>query len=87
MTRWTVETSHEFDKTLRKLDRVVARRVIAFLDELAALDDPRSRGKQLTGDLSEFWRYRIGDYRVLARIDDESIVIVGVRLGHRSRIY
>jgi mRNA interferase RelE/StbE len=87
VTTWSVEISTEFEKALKKTDRAVAGRVIAYLDDLAALDDPRSRGKALSGDLSAFWRYRVGDYRILAQVLDHRMVIVAVQLGHRSSIY
>ena len=49
--------------------------------------DPRVRGRGLTADLSGYWRYRIGDYRVIVEIRDDALVIVAVALGHRSRAY
>ena len=87
MSRWALETSPQFDKAARKLDPQVLRRVKTYLDEVCELDDPRSRGKGLSGDLAGYWRYRIGDYRVLVEIRDEQLVIVAITLGHRSGIY
>ena len=87
MSRWGLETSPQFDKAARKLDRQVLRRVKAYLDEVCELDDPRSRGKGLTGDLAGYWRYRIGDDRVLVDFRDDDLVIVAITLGHRSGIY
>ena len=87
MSRWALQTSPQFDKAARKLDRQVLRRVKAYLDEVCDLDDPRSRGKGLTGDLAGYWRYRIGDYRVLVEFRDEALIIVAITLGHRSGIY
>lgn len=87
MSRWALETSPQFDKAARKLDRQVVRRVKAYLDEVCELDDPRSRGKSLTGDLAGYWRYRIGDYRVLVEIRDAELVIIAITLDHRSGIY
>ena len=86
MSRWGPETSPQFDRTARKLDRQVLRRVKAYLDEVCELDDPRSRGKGLTGDLAGYWRYRIGDYRVLVEVRDDDLVIIAITLGHRSGI-
>ena len=87
MTTWSIETSSEFDKTLRKLDRTVAVRVLAYLDELAGLDDPRSRGKGLTGAYSGVWRYRVGDYRLLADVVDERLIIFAFDFVHRSKAH
>ena len=86
MSRWGLETSPQFEKAARKLDRQALRRVKAYLDEVCDLDDPRSRGKGLTGDLAGYWRYRIGDYRVLVEIRDHDLVIIAITLGHRSGI-
>lgn len=87
MSRWGLETSPQFDKAARKLDRQVVRRVKAYLHEVCDLDDPRSRGKGLTGDLAGYWRYRIGDYRVLVEVRDADLVIIAITLGHRSGVY
>ncbi len=62
MIRWRLQTTPQFDKAARRLDRAVLRRVKAYLDEVCQLDDPRRRGKGLTGDRSGYWRYRIGDW-------------------------
>lgn len=72
---------------MRKLDKQVAARIFEELDEVAALDDPRSRGKALTGNLSGLWRYRVGDYRIVCDIEDGVLVILVVDVAHRSRIY
>lgn len=63
------------------------RRVKAYLDEVCELYDARSRGKGLTGDLAGYWRYRIGDSRVLVEVRDDDLVIIAITLGHRSGIY
>ena len=86
MSRWGLEPSPQFDKAARKPDRQVLRRVKAYLDEVCELDDPRSRGKGLAGDLAGYWRYRIGDYRVLVEVRDDDLVIIAITLGHRSGI-
>ena len=87
MSRWGLETSPQFDKAARKLDPQVLRRIKAYLDEVCELDDPRSRGKGHTADLAGYWRYRIGDYRVLVEVRDEDLVIIAIALGHRSGMY
>ena len=87
MTRWQLETSAQFDKAARKLDRPVLRRIRSYLDEVCEFEDPRSRGKGLSADLAGYWRYRIGDYRVIVEIRDNVLVIVAVGVGHRSEIY
>ena len=87
MTQWRLRTSPQFDKAARRIDRTVLRRVRAYLDDVCELDDPRQRGKGLTANRTGYWRYRIGDWRVVAEIRDEELVIVAIGLGHRSEIY
>ena len=87
MSRWGLETSPQFDKAARKLDAQVLRRVKAYLDEVCELDNPRLRGKALTGDLAGYRRYRVGDYRILAEVRDDDLVIIAITLGHRSGVY
>lgn len=87
MSRWRLETTPEFDRAARKLDKAVLRRIRSYFDEVLELDDPRSRGRGLTANLAGYWRYRIGDYRVVVEIRDDVLVIVAVGLAHRSEIY
>ena len=84
---WSLETTREFDKSIRRLDRPVALRIIRELEEVVAAGDPRSRGKGMSGNLAGYWRYRIGDFRVLAVIEDHRLVVIALDVGHRSRIY
>jgi mRNA interferase RelE/StbE len=76
-------------KNLRKLDRQIANRILDFLqNRLAKLDDPRSIGEALKGSkLGELWKYRVGDYRIIANIQDHTLRIVVVRLGNRKEVY
>jgi mRNA interferase RelE/StbE len=85
---WTIEFLPEVEKDLRRIGKAKAKRIIATLeDRIAKLDDPRQLGSALTGELSGLWRWRIGDYRVIARIEDERVTILVVRVGHRSEVY
>jgi len=87
VSQWELRTASAFDKVAPKLDPPALRRIKAYLDEVCELEDRRARGKGLTGDLAGYWRYRVGDYRVLAHIDDSELVIVAVTMGHRSGVY
>ena len=87
MSAWSLKTTERFDKELKALDRPVQQRIKKYLDEVIASDDPRSRGKALTGPLAGLWRYRVGDYRVEVEIIETEITIVAVKVGHRSEIY
>ena len=85
---WTVSYTETARQQLKKLDRQTARRIVAYLDErIAPLEDARSAGKPLTGPLGSFWRYRIGDYRILCDLQDDSLVILVVAVGNRREVY
>ena len=86
---WQIEFDPSAVKELAKLDKPVARRIVQFLRErIAAVTDPRSLGEALRGDeLGSFWKYRLGDYRVVAEIVDRRVVIIVVRIGHRREVY
>jgi mRNA interferase RelE/StbE len=86
---WRIEFAASAAKQLRRLDPAVARRILAFLRErVAPTDDPRSIGEALKGaDLGNFWKYRVGDYRVISEINDREVRVLVVRLGHRREVY
>lgn len=84
---WSVEISAPAQKSLRKLGKVEADRIMQALLEIAALGDPRLRGHILVGGLAGLWRYRVGDWRVVCRIEDERLVVLVVTIGHRREIY
>ena len=73
---------------LRKLDKQMARRIVDYMNErVARMEDPRSRGKALTGPLGELWRYRVGDCRVIFDIQDDVLRVLVVRVGSRDKVY
>ena len=84
---WKVELDRAAVRELGKLEQQAARRILAFLHgRVATLDDPRSIGEALKGSkLGEFWKYRVGDYRVIARIEDAALRVLVVRVGSRDR--
>jgi len=85
---WSLEFVPQARKDLMKLDRAAATRIVKTLEErIASLSDPRSLGAPLTGEHDGYWRWRIGDYRVIARIQDEKVTILVVRVGHRREVY
>ncbi len=86
---WRVELSEGAEHALGKLDRQHARRILKFLhDRIEKLYDPRSIGKALHGSrLGEFWKYRVGDYRLICKIEDERLIVLVLRIGHRKEIY
>ena len=86
---WQIELDSTAERDLDRLDPQVAARVLLFLHErVARLDDPRSIGTALKGSsLGEFWRYRSGDYRIIAKIEDVAVRVLVLRVGHRREIY
>ena len=83
---WRIEFTASAERALRKLDPRVTRRLFAFLRERATAD-PRSHGKALQGDRVGYWRYRIGDYRVICHLEDQRLRVLVVRVAHRREIY
>ena len=86
---WKVELSTEAVRELDKLDTQPRLRILKFLHErVATLDDPRSIGQALRGSrLGEFWKYRVGDYRLICKIEDDRVLVLVLRIGHRRDIY
>ena len=83
---WTIEVTAKAEKALAKLNKPVADRITCFLAEKAA-QNPRGYGKPLSGSLSGSWSYRAGDYRILAKIENERLVVLVVQVGHRRNVY
>ena len=85
---WTIEFEREAERELTRLGTVAAERILTTLQtRIAARDDPHELGTALVGRWSGLWRYRIGDYRVVARIEGERLVILVVRVAHRREVY
>lgn len=86
---WTIEVSATAERQIEKLDEQHSKRIVRFVQErLAKLDNPRDLGKPLSGPkFGELWKYRAGDYRLICRIEDERLVVLIVRVGHRKEIY
>jgi mRNA interferase RelE/StbE len=86
---WKVEFARTALRELDKLDRPVAQRILAFLhDRVVVRGDPRGVGQALKGsDLGELWKYRVGDWRVVAEIQDRRLMVLVVRVGNRRDVY
>jgi mRNA interferase RelE/StbE len=86
---WKVELSAAADRELDKLDAQNRTRIVRFLHErVAKLANPRILGQALHGSrLGEFWKYRVGPYRLICKIEDEILVVLVLRIGHRNEIY
>jgi len=86
---WIVNYTESAARQLKKLDRLMALRVLDYLDErVATMEDPRTIGKKLVGPkLGEYWRYRVGDIRIICDITEEQMCILVIELGHRREVY
>lgn len=86
---WRIEFDDKAKKDLATLDKAIAKRITTFLRErVAKLGDPRGIGDALKGSrLGAFWKYRVGDYRVIASIEDGALRILVVRIGNRKEVY
>ncbi len=86
---WQIRFTDTSRKFLEKLDKPIAKRITTFLRErVSILDDPRSIGEALKGSkLGDFWKYRVGDYRVIVNIEDNELKILAVDIGHRKDVY
>jgi mRNA interferase RelE/StbE len=85
---WRVEFDRAADRDLRKLGAQAGRLITRYLRErIATAGDPRRFGHALTSDRKGLWRYRVGDYRIVASIEDDRFVVLVVTVGHRRQVY
>ncbi len=85
---YEISTTEKFDKALKKLDRQTQRIIKAWIEKnLINCENPRIHGKSLIANRSGQWRYRVGDYRILAEIHDNKLVLILIDVGHRKDIY
>ena len=82
-----IEYTETARKQLKKLDKTMQKRILDYMDEVALLENPRSRGKALVENMRGLWRYRVGDYRVICEIQEARIIISMLKIGHRKNIY
>jgi mRNA interferase RelE/StbE len=86
---WKIEFDENVERELKKLDPQIAKRILAFLfNRVAPLENPRSIGKALKGSkLGSFWRYRVGDFRIVTCIEDDALRVLVVRVGNHRQVY
>ncbi len=86
---WQIKFDPQAEKDFDDIDQASRKRIFKFLKErVALLEDPRSIGEALSGkELGQFWKYRVGDYRLICNIQDKEITILVVKIGHRREIY
>lgn len=86
--KYHIVFSHRVVKQLKKLDKYTASLITGWLRKnIEGFSDPRQHGKGLTANRSGQWRYRIGDYRIIAEIQDDKVIVLVLAIGHRSDIY
>ncbi len=86
--KYKVMTTARFDKEFKKLDKYTMKMIKAWINKnLVDCEDPRVHGKGLTANRSGQWRYRIGDYRLICRIEDNELIILALSVGHRKEVY
>jgi len=86
---WIIKYTESSSKQLKKLDKQTALRILDYMDErVAVLDDPRTLGKNLKGPkIGEYWRYRVGDIRVICNIVDGQMMVLVIEIGNRREVY
>jgi mRNA interferase RelE/StbE len=86
---WSIELGPKAQRQLKELDHLIARRLSQFLyHRIASLENPRSIGEALKGtEFGDLWKYRVGDYRIIASIEDKLVRILVVRIGNRREVY
>ncbi len=85
---WTVEYTTAVERELSRFDRQIARRIRNYMrDRVATRDNPREIGKALHGHWSGYWRYRVGDYRIICDIQDAALIVLVVEVGGRGDVY
>ena len=88
MKRYALVYSKEALKDLKKLDNSVARVIYAWLKKnIDGCSDPRIHGKGLTANRSGQWRYRVGNYRIICKIEDDKVIVLVLTIGHRCPVY
>ena len=86
--KWKLIFSKQADKFLSKLDNNTRKMIVSWLiNNINNCENPRLHGKALVGDKKDYWRYRIGSYRIIADIQDEVIIVEIINIGHRRDVY
>ena len=85
---WRVEWDDRARKELRKLDHPIQKEILKYLrTRIVESKNPRFFGQNLSGNKAGLWRYRVGDYRLICRIEDDILVVLVVGVGHRKEVY
>jgi len=85
---WKIKISKKADRSLRKLDKCMQKEIINYLNvRVLGSVHPKKFGESLVGDKSGLWRYRVRDYRIICKIEDDTLLVLVIDIGHRKEIY
>jgi mRNA interferase RelE/StbE len=84
---WSYELTDSAKREFGKLDKPIQKQVTRFFDSIIKTPNPRVKGSALKGNLRQYWRYRVGDYRIVCRMEDAVLVIIVVKVAHRRAVY
>ncbi len=84
---WSIAFTEKADRELGKLDKPVQIQIKNFLESIIKTPNPRVKGSQLKGTLRQFWRYRVGNYRLICTFKDEVLIIHVLKVAHRREVY
>lgn len=84
---WIIEWDDRAVKELRKIDKVMQSAILKYLKKVMTSDNPKIFGKPLVGSKKGFWRYRVGDYRLICSIEEDIFTVLILAVGHRNSIY
>ena len=84
---WSIIFDHTAEKQFAKLEKSVQTRILHFFERVIKSQNPKDKALQMTGNHKDFYRYRIGDYRVICRFEDDELLILAVKIGHRKEVY
>ena len=84
---WKVEFTETADRQLSSLDKSERERIRHYIRDIEKLPSPRLRGEPLVGNLADFWKYRVGKYRIICRLQDDALLVLVVKIGKRDKVY
>ena len=84
---YKVSLDRKAEEDFSKLDKAVQRRLFKYMKRIEERDDPRTLGEQLQDNLSAYWKFRVGVYRLIAEIIDERVIVLMLVVAHRREVY
>lgn len=87
MSKWRVIFHQNAEKQLGKFDKVSKQKIWQFFEKISQEQNPKNKALQMRGNMKEFYRFRIGDYRAICKFENETLIILVLKIGHRKKIY